>query len=253
VRGRAKVASTVVQFHGVSHVYPSGRVGLSGLDLAVTAGERVGLIGPSGAGKSTLLRLSNGLLTPTEGAIRVLGEEVRSLTEAGRMALRRRVGMVFQEFALIERLPVLTNVLVGRLGYTKTLPSLFRLFGKADVERAVNAVARVGLAGYEEQLVRNLSGGQKQRVGIARALAQEAQVILGDEPTANLDVRTADDILSLLVSVADERNTTLILSLHDVRAARKFCTRIVALKAGRLAWDGPAADFTDVEMEQVFY
>jgi phosphonate transport system ATP-binding protein len=245
--------SAAARFHGVSHVYPSGRVGLSSLDLTIRTGERTALIGASGAGKSTLLRLCNGLITPTEGIVHVLGEEVRSLSEAGRIALRRRVGMVFQEFALIERLPVLTNVLIGRLGYTKTLPSLLRLFSKEDVGRATRAIDRVGLAGYEEHLVRNLSGGQKQRVGIARAVAQEAQVILGDEPTANLDVRTADEILSLLVSLSEERQTTLILSLHDVRAARKFCKRIVALKEGRLAWDGPAKAFTDAEMEKVFY
>jgi phosphonate transport system ATP-binding protein len=243
----------VVQFTGVSHVYPSGRVGLSGIDLSIEEGERVALIGPSGAGKSTFLRATNGLVTPTEGRVTVLGEEVSTLSETARMALRRRIGMVFQEFALIERLPALTNVLVGRLGYTKTLPSLFRLFAKADIERANQAILRVGLAGYEEQLVRNLSGGQKQRVGIARAMAQEAHLVLGDEPTANLDIRTADEILALLVSLAEERQTTLLLSLHDVRAARKFCTRIVALKAGKIAWDGPAGAFSDADLERVFY
>jgi phosphonate transport system ATP-binding protein len=244
---------SVVEFREVSHRYTPARIALQGITLSVAAGERVGLIGASGAGKSTLLRAINGLVSPTEGRVQVLGEEVEALNEADRMRLRRRVGMIFQEFALIERLPVLTNVLVGRLGYVKTLPSLFRLFPSADVERARRALEEVGLREYEDRLVRQLSGGQKQRVGIARALAQEPALILGDEPTANLDIRTADEVLSLLVRLADEHGVTLILSLHDVRAARRFCTRIVALRAGCIVWNGPAPQFSDAELERVFY
>ena len=175
------------------------------------------------------------------------------MPESARMILRRRIGMVFQEFALIERLPVLTNVLIGRLGYTPALPSLLRLFPPEDLNRARQALAEVGLAEYHDRLVRNLSGGQKQRVGIARALVQEPQLLLGDEPTANLDLRTADEILTLLVRLADERAATLILTLHDVRQARKHCTRIIALKDGSIAWDGPAPDFGDSEVEGIFY
>lgn len=242
-----------MQLEAVTHTYPTGKVALRGIDLSITAGERVGMIGPSGAGKSTLLRAVNGLIVPTEGRVRVLGEEVRELSEAGKMRLRRQIGMIFQEFALIERLPTLTNVLVGRLGYVKPLPSLFRLFPPEDVARAREALEDVGLREYEERLVRQLSGGQKQRVGIARALVQEAALILGDEPTANLDIRTADEILSLLVQLSDKRRVTLLLSLHDVRAARRFCTRIVALREGRIAWDGPAAEFGEADLERVFY
>jgi len=213
----------------------------------------VGLIGPSGAGKSTLLRAVNGLIIPTAGRVRVLGQDVRDLSESEKMRLRRQIGMIFQEFALIERLPTLTNVLVGRLGYVPTLPSLFRLFPTEEVARARAALDDVGLREYEQRLVRQLSGGQKQRVGIARALAQEATIILGDEPTANLDIRTADEILSLLVELGEKRRVTLLLSLHDVRAARRFCTRILALREGLIAWDGLAADFGEAELERVFY
>lgn len=243
----------VVEFTRVSHAYAPGVYALCEIDLCIRAGERVGLIGPSGAGKSTLLRAINGLVVPTEGRLRVLGEDVRALSEAGKMRLRRQIGMIFQEFALIERLPVLTNVLVGRLGYVRTLPSLFRIFPVEDVQAALQALADVGLREYAERPVRQLSGGQKQRVGIARALVQGASLILGDEPTANLDIRTADEILSLLLKLGDRRGATLLLSLHDVRAARRFCTRIVALKAGRIVWDGPAAEFGEPELEQVFY
>lgn len=243
----------VVEFHHVSHVYPPARTALHDLNLTIESGERVALVGPSGAGKSTLLRACNGLIVPTSGVVITLDEEVGTLNEKGRMRLRREVGMIFQEFALIERLTVLTNVLVGRLGFNKALPTIFRLFPAADIELARRALEKVGLADHEERLVRQLSGGQKQRVGIARALAQEATLMLGDEPTANLDIRTADEILGLLVSLADEGGATLILSLHDVRAARRFCTRIVALRDGRLAWDGPASEFTDAQLEAVFY
>jgi phosphonate transport system ATP-binding protein len=223
------------------------------VNLAVDPGERVALIGPSGAGKSTLLRLINGLITPAEGEVRALGETVSTMPESAKMRLRRRIGMVFQEFALVERLPVLTNVLVGRLGHSKTLPSLLRLFPREDLERALSAIRDVGLAGYEERLVRNLSGGQKQRVGIARALVQESPLLLGDEPTANLDLRTADEILALLVDLADQRSATLILTLHDVHLARKRCTRIAALRDGSITWDGPAHSFSDSDVERVFY
>jgi phosphonate transport system ATP-binding protein len=243
----------VVQFKDVTHTYPPSRTALDGVTLSIQSGERVALIGPSGAGKSTLLRAINGLVVPTTGNVTVLNEDVRALNETGRMRLRRQVGMIFQEFALIERLSVLMNVLVGRLGYNRTFSSVLRLFPAEDIERARECIQKVGLSGYEAQQVRRLSGGQKQRVGIARALAQTPTLILGDEPTANLDVRTADETLSLLVGLADEQNATLILSLHDVRAARKHCTRIVALREGKIAWDGPAGDFTDERQDQLFY
>jgi phosphonate transport system ATP-binding protein len=226
---------------------------LDGIDLAVHPGERVALIGPSGAGKSTLLRILNGLVIPTKGSVRTLGVDPAAVSELERMRLRRRIGMIFQEFALVERLSVRTNVLIGRLGYNHSVASLLHLFPPKDVARADTSLLKVGLAGYEHRTVRQLSGGQKQRVGIARALAQEAELILGDEPTANLDIRTADEVLQLLVNLTADRGATLILSLHDVRAARRFCTRIVALRDGKLVWDGPADAFTDNDLERVFY
>src|SRR5579872_6460020 len=154
-----RTRGAIVEFEAVSHTYPPARPALRDITFSLEAGERIALIGPSGAGKSTLLRAVNGLVVPTAGRVRVLGQEVGALNERGRMRLRRQIGMIFQEFALIERLPVLTNVLVGRLGYSRTLPSLFRLFSAADVERARSALRQVGLQEYEEQLVRQLSGG----------------------------------------------------------------------------------------------
>lgn len=161
--------------------------------------------------------------------------------------------MVFQEFALIDRLSALVNVLVGRLGYVRPIPSLFRIFPADAIMAAHHALAEVGLKGMEERQVRHLSGGQKQRVGIARALVQSPKIVLADEPTANLDVRTADEILQLLVDLGHRHGTTMLLNLHDVRAARRYCTRIIALKDGRLTWDGAAADFGDSDIERIFY
>lgn len=242
-----------VEFRDVSHAYAGGPPVIRGVSLAIGEGERVAIVGPSGAGKSTLLRMVNGLVTPTSGDVFVLGQHVSAMPEGSRAALRRSVGMVFQEFALVERLSALLNVLIGRLGYVRPLPSLFRIFPESDVERARMALAEVGLEGLEERQVRRLSGGQKQRVGIARAVVQDPRLILADEPTANLDVRTADEVLNLLVEVGRRHGTTLLLNLHDVRAARRYCDRVVGLRDGAVVWDGPAAEFADADLERVFY
>jgi phosphonate transport system ATP-binding protein len=243
----------VVQLEDVTHLYRSGRPAIDHVSLTVRQGERLGIVGMSGAGKSTLLRTINGLVLPTSGDVKVLGQNLRALSESDLRILRTQIGMIFQEFALIERLDVLTNVLVGRLGRAALLPSLVRIFPRKDVELARSALAEVGLAGYEQRLVRQLSGGQKQRVGIARALVQQPNLILADEPTANLDVRTTNEILNLIAAVADQRHAAVILCLHDVRAARSVCTRIIALREGRVAWEGEAAAFTDSVVEKVFY
>lgn len=242
-----------MDFHGVSHTYGDGKTVVRGVTMRVSAGERLAVVGPSGAGKSTLLRMVNGLVTPTGGEVWVLGQCISAMPEKGRGALRRRIGMVFQEFALVERLSALQNVLIGRLGYVPQLPSLVRVFPVGAVEAARRALAEVGLEGYEERQVRRLSGGQKQRVGIARALVQEPTLILADEPTANLDVRTADEVLEILVDLGRRHGTTLLLNLHDVRAARRFCDRIVGLRDGKVEWDGPASGFGDDDVERLFY
>lgn len=229
--------SDVVVIENLMHSYKAGSPVLRGVNLRVGAGEIVGLIGLSGAGKSTLLRCINGLISPTNGVCRVLGEDVPQLSEGGKRALRRRIGMIFQEFNLVERLSVQKNVLIGRLAYTPTLPSCLHRFASADVALAARCLAQVGLSGLETRRVRDLSGGQKQRVAIARVLAQGAEILLADEATANLDVLTKDDIMDLITALARERGVTVILSMHDLPLARRYCTRIVGLKNGAITFD----------------
>ncbi len=226
-----------ITIENLTHAYKSGVPVLRGVDLHVQAGEIVGLIGLSGAGKSTLLRCMNGLVTPTSGVCRVLGQDVKTLTERDKRTLRRRIGMIFQEFNLIDRLSVLKNVLIGRLAYTATLPSCLHRFARRDVQWARACIAQVGLEGLESRRVRDLSGGQKQRVAIARAMAQGAEILLADEATANLDVLTKDEIMDLIAALARDKGVTVILSMHDLPLAKRYCTRIVGLKQGRITFD----------------
>lgn len=241
----------VIAIDNLTHSYKAGVPVLRGVDLHVAPGEIVGLIGLSGAGKSTLLRCINGLVRPTGGTCTVLGARVESLAEGRKRVLRRRIGMIFQEFNLMERLTVQKNVLIGRLGYTPTLPSCLHRFSAEDVHLARECLAQVGLQGLEARRVRDLSGGQKQRVAIARTMAQGAEIVLADEATANLDVLTKDDIMALLRDLARGRDTTLILSMHDLPLAKRYCTRIVGLKGGRITFDAAPDALGDAAIADV--
>jgi phosphonate transport system ATP-binding protein len=229
--------SDVIAIDDLNHAYRPGALVLRGVNLHVAAGEVVGMIGLSGAGKSTLLRCINGLVTQSSGTCRVFDQEVKALGEGGKRLLRRRIGMIFQEFNLVDRLSVLKNVLIGRLAYTPTIPSCFHHFSSDDLTLARNCIAQVGLAGLEHRRARDLSGGQKQRVAIARAMAQEAEIILADEATANLDVLTKGDIMDLLQDISAGGKVTIVLSMHDLDLARKYCTRILGLKQGAITFD----------------
>ena len=241
----------IIVVSGLTHAYRKGVPVLEGVDLTVAPGEIVGLIGLSGAGKSTLLRCLNGLITPTGGTCDVLGQDVPRLDERDRRRLRRRIGMIFQEFNLVDRFSVLKNVLIGRLAYAPTLSSCLGRFSRDDLALARDCLRQVGLQGLEARRVRDLSGGQKQRVAIARALAQGAEIILADEATANLDVLTKDDIMDLLQSISRQKGTTLILSMHDLPLAKRYCTRIVGLKRGRITFDADPAALSDAAVADV--
>ena len=219
--------------------YAKGDAALTDVSLEIPAGQVVGLIGPSGAGKSTLIRCANRLVEPTSGAVRLGALDVTALSRSGLRKARRRMGMIFQEYALVERLSVMENVLSGRLGYVGFWRAFLRRFPQADVDRAFAVLERVGLLDHVDKRADELSGGQRQRVGIARALVQEPDLLLVDEPTASLDPKTSRQIMRLIVEVCAERQLAAIVNIHDVALAQMFVERIVGLKAGRIVFDGP--------------
>jgi len=219
-------------------VLPPATVALDRLDLAIAPGEFVVVIGSSGAGKTTFLRAINRLVEPTSGTVRVGGRAVTGATPAELREARRRIGTIFQQFNLVRRATVLTNVLAGRLGYAPVLPTLAGRFPARDRALALECLARVGLAGYAERRADTLSGGEQQRVAIARALAQTPDVILGDEPTASLDPQLTSTIMDILRRINVEQQLTLVVSQHQLDTALAYGRRIVGLRAGRVVFDG---------------
>ena len=221
-------------------VYPTGKQALSGVDLTVSEPQVVAIIGSSGAGKSTLIRCINRLVEPTSGSIFLDGTDVTALSRRGLRRARRRMGMIFQEYNLVERLTVMENVLSGRLGYVGFWRAYLRNYPPEDIAAAFELLERVGIAGYEDTRADALSGGQRQRVGIARALMQRPDLLLVDEPTASLDPKTSRQIMRLLCELAHERGTPALVNIHDVALARTYADRIVGLHDGKVAFDGPA-------------
>lgn len=217
-------------------VYPSGTRALEPVSLTFRPGDFTVLLGASGAGKSTLLRSLNGLVVPSAGRVVMDGASLGSGAALRRQ--RRRIGMIFQQHQLIGRQSVLDNVLTGRLGYRSSLASLLPFSG-AEKARALKAIERVGLIDHALRRADQLSGGQQQRVGIARALIQDPEVVLADEPVASLDPATAERVLSLIHAIAKQDGLTAIVSLHQLEFARRFADRIIALAGGRVVFDGP--------------
>lgn len=236
----------------LSKRYKTGDEALRGVSFEVPAGQVVGLIGPSGSGKSTLIRCVNRLVKPTSGRV-LLGEI--DLTRLGRRGLRRarrHIGMIFQEYALVERLTVMENVLSGRLGYVPFWRSFFRRYPQGDVDKAFALLERVGLSDQVDKRASELSGGQRQRVGIARALEQDPELLLIDEPTASLDPKTARQIMRLICEVCRERELPAIISLHDVVLAKMFVDRMIGLRAGEIVFDGPPAALNTAQLSEIY-
>ena len=232
---------TLLRIEGLTKTYPTGDAALRGVDLALDQGQVIGLIGPSGAGKSTLIRCVNRLVEPTGGKVFLGGTEITALGRRDLRRARRHIGMIFQEFALVERLTVMENVLSGRLGYVGFWASWFRRFPADDIEKAFGVLDRVGLMDQVDKRADALSGGQRQRVGIARALVQQPDLLLVDEPTASLDPKTSRQVMRLLIEVCSERGLAAIVNIHDVGLAQMFLPRIVGLRAGEAVYDGPSA------------
>lgn len=227
---------------------------LAGLDLNIGAGERVALIGRSGVGKSTLFRLLNATLRPTQGALSFDGREVCGMNARELREMRRRVGTIYQQHHLVPSLSALDNALCGRLGrlsFLQTLRGVFRP-AREDVERAIDALEQVGLADKSGARADELSGGQQQRLAIARALVQNPDVILADEPVASLDPTLSESITNLLLKLADDGNRTLLVSLHAVELARKYFPRVVAMRSGAVAFDVRADVLNKAMLEEVF-
>ena len=232
--------------------YRTGDKALKGVDLEVPRGQVLALIGPSGAGKSTLIRCINRLVEPSAGRVVLGGEDITRLGAAGLRRARRRMGMIFQEYALVERLTVMENVLSGRLGYVGFWRSYFRRFPQDAVTEAFRLLERVGLEPFYDKRADELSGGQRQRVGIARALIQDPDILLVDEPTASLDPKTSRQIMRLICELCAERQLATIINIHDVALAQMFVQRIVGLRLGEVVYDGPPDGLTPEVLTEIY-
>jgi phosphonate transport system ATP-binding protein len=234
----------MIEVAGLRVVLPPAVVAVDGVDLTIGAGEFVVILGRSGAGKTTFLRALNRLVEPTAGVVRVGGRAVTGADAAGLRAVRRQIGMVFQQFNLVRRASVLDNVLAGRLGWARPLPTLLGRFGAEDRRIALECLSQVGLADFAARRADTLSGGEQQRVAIARALAQAPSVILADEPTASLDPALTGSIMDLLKTIGVRRRLTLIVSQHQLETALAYATRVVGFRRGRVMFDGAPAALT---------
>jgi phosphonate transport system ATP-binding protein len=242
----------MIEVTGLRVVLPPATIALDGVDLSVRAGEFVVILGSSGAGKTTLLRALNRLVEPTEGTVRINGRAVTGARPAELRAVRRQVGMIFQQFNLVRRLSVLDNVLTGRLGYVAPLASVAGRFPEADRRVARECLSQVGLAHLAERRADTLSGGEQQRVAIARALAQSPDVILADEPTASLDPQLTGSIMDVLRRINAEHGITLVVSQHQLDTALAYARRIVGMRRGRVIFDGPPAGVTPDVVQAIY-
>ena len=233
-------------------VYPNGTVGLSDVSFTVNDGEFLVVIGLSGSGKSTLLRCINRLIEPSQGKIIWDGVDVTATSGSEMRRIRRRIGMVFQQFNLVKRSSVMTNVLAGRLGYANPWLSLLGLWPKEERDRALRALNRVGIADKAEARADALSGGQQQRVGIARALMQEPKLMLADEPVASLDPVLSHSILHYLEQLNREEKITVICSLHFLDLVHRYATRVIALKGGQMVFEGLPQEIDRARFKEIY-
>ena len=241
-----------VRVDGLGMVYPGGVRALADVSLEVRDGEFLAVLGLSGSGKSTLLRCINRLITPTEGRVLIFGEDITAADGARLRALRRSAAMIFQQFNLVRRHTVLTNVLAGALGRTGLAGSLVLRFPVAEHQRAMACLERVGMADRAGSRADALSGGQQQRVAIARALMQEPRLILADEPVASLDPPLRHSVMRHIEALNREEGLTVLCSLHDLDLVKRYAARLVALRDGRLVWSGTPGEF-DTETYREIY
>jgi phosphonate transport system ATP-binding protein len=242
----------MLRIEGLNKVYPNGTCALRNVDLEVERGEFLVVIGLSGSGKSTFMRCINRLVEPTSGKIELEGEDVTAASLAELRRIRSRIGMMFQQFNLVRRASVLSNVLAGALGRTPPWWSAFYRFAPQETERALANLDRVGIREKARQRADTLSGGQQQRVGIARALMQQPRLMLADEPVASLDPATSHSVLRYLEQINREEGITVICNLHFLSLARRYASRVVALKSGRIVFDGAPTAITPDWFRQIY-
>jgi phosphonate transport system ATP-binding protein len=240
----------MLEIRHLTKIYEDGTVALDDVSFSVPDGEFLVVIGLSGSGKSTLLRCINRLIDPTEGEILWNGKDLAQLKGTELRMARRKIGMVFQQFNLVRRSKVISNVLSGRLGYTGTVASLLNRFSDKDMQMAQDAMRRLGIENQAMKLARELSGGQQQRVGIARALMQEPEMILADEPVASLDPVLAHSILQYLELLNQEDDMTILCSLHYLDLVQRYATSVIGLRAGKIVYQGSKEDIMNMNDRQ---
>jgi phosphonate transport system ATP-binding protein len=241
-----------LRIHHLRKEYRAGEPVLRDVSLAVEGRGLTAIIGPSGTGKSTLVRCINRLVEPTSGEILFRGQDMVQLSGRELRAARRRIGMIFQEYNLVERLSVIENVLCGRLGYVPVWRAWLRRFSDADVARAFELLDAVGLGDLATQRADQLSGGQRQRVGIARALMQEPDLLLADEPTSSLDPKTSVEIMELIARRASAGSIPALVNIHNVELARRYADRIIGMSKGSIVFDGPPQALEDSHLLAIY-
>ena len=236
----------------LTKIYDNGFMALDNISLEIPDGQFVSIIGLSGSGKSTLLRCINRLIDPTQGRIIWDGVDITAATDDELRQIRRRIGMIFQQFNLVKRSSVLTNVMAGRLGYLSPLFSLVNYFPSQEKDRAMAALDRVGIREKAYNRASELSGGQQQRVGIARSLMQDPEMMLADEPVASLDPATSHSVMKYLELLNKEDGLTILCSLHFLSLARAYADRVIALKDGKVEFDGLPQDIDNARFKQIY-
>ncbi len=242
----------MIIFKNLSVIYPNGFKALKNINLKIEDGEFVIIIGPSGAGKSTLIRTINGFVKISEGELIVNSKNIKNLNNKELRLLRREIGMIFQSFNLVKRISVLRNVLVGRLGYTSTIKSIFNLFSKDDINLAFENLKKVGIEDKAYVRADQLSGGQQQRVAIARALTQKPKIILADEPVASLDPPTAKIVMDYLKQFNQELGITTIINLHDIDLVRDYGKRVIGIRSGEIVFDGNVKNLNEKILKEIY-
>lgn len=245
--------AALLSIKGLYKEYRPGEPVLKNINLEIEASGLTAIIGPSGTGKSTLIRCINRLIDPTAGQIKLRGEDLAQLKGKSLREARCHIGMVFQEYNLVERLTVMENVLCGKLGKLPIWRPLLRKFSEEDISRAFELIDSVGLSQeFASRRADALSGGQRQRVGIARALMQEPGLILADEPTSSLDPKTSVEIMELLDQVSKDRDVPVIVNIHNVDLARRFASRIIGMSAGQVVFVGPPDALQDKHLNEIY-